>query len=88
MNGWEVVKNGTDLGLKDIVATLVKQFGPALIHLDGNSAHCVVIVDPDENGATICDPWPDNLDQKITWEDVENGRLKFGELLYFKKAQS
>jgi hypothetical protein len=47
-----------------------------------------VIVEPDENGAIICDPWPDNPDQKlITWADVENGNIKFGELLYFKKAQ-
>jgi hypothetical protein len=85
MKGWQVViKDGHGSALKNLVTSVVRQYGPALIPVEGNPAHCVVIIEPDENGAVICDPSKDKPDQEcVPWADIQKGWK--GGLLHFEK---
>jgi hypothetical protein len=90
MKGWEVIiREGAGSVLKILVTSIVSQHGPALIPVVGNPVHCVVVIEPDENGAIICDPSPNQPDQELmTWDDIENKKKPIGGLLHFKKIQS
>ena len=83
MSAWEVVIDPCGgAALKDVVTAVVGQHGPALIPCTG--PHCVVITEPDENGAVVCDPSPDRPDrQTMTWADI--GKMSIGGLLYLRK---
>jgi ABC-type bacteriocin/lantibiotic exporter with double-glycine peptidase domain len=63
--------NGEDA---DLQGTL-EQFGPALIVWNqgaNNSAHCVVIIEPDSEGAVVCDPSPYGKDRKrFSWSEIK-----------------
>ena len=87
LNGWEVViRQGSGPELKNLVTSVVSQHGPALIPITGNPAHCVVIIQPDENGATICDPSPNQRDEeRMAWADIQQKWI--GGLLHFKKVK-
>lgn len=82
-----VIRQGVGSALKNLVTSVVSQHGPALIPITGNPAHCVVILEPDETGAVICDPSPNQPDQEcITWAEIE---VKWkGGLLHFKKIEN
>lgn len=70
--GWEVVVSeaGTK-GLKEFATETVTEYGPALMPVNGSPAHCVVITDPDENGASICDPaQPTGNRRHFTWAEI------------------
>ena len=88
LEGWEVViRQGTGSELKNLVTSIVSQHGPALIPVTGNPAHCVVILQPDEKGAVICDPSPNQPNHKtMTWAEVEKQWI--GGLLHFKRIES
>jgi hypothetical protein len=85
---WEVIINqDTTKSLKDLATAVVKENGPALLPLNqgsGNKAHCVVIIDPSETGADICDPDKNRPDrQTTTWADIEKTWARG--LLYLRK---
>ncbi len=84
MKGWEVViTDGAGSAAKNLVLSIVSKHGPALMPFNGASAHCVVIIQPDETGAVICDPSPNQPDQqRMNWADIE--RKWIGGLLYFQ----
>ncbi len=86
--GWEaVIRNGSGTDLKALVTTVVGQHGPALIPLTGSPAHCVVILEPDEKGAVVCDPAPDQPDrERMTWAAIEMRWI--GGLLHFRRIKA
>ena len=88
LNDWEVVIDscsGPDL--QGIASAVVGKHGPALIPLNqgaGNAAHCVVLIEPDDKGAVICDPSPNQPDRQVmTWSQIED--IWAGGLLYLRK---
>jgi ABC-type bacteriocin/lantibiotic exporter with double-glycine peptidase domain len=69
--------------LQDFVTDVVGTYGPAMMPVQGNPAHCVVIINPDQTGAVVCDPAQGEPDaQHFTWAEIA-GRW-IGGLLYLR----
>lgn len=86
--GWEmVIRQGSGPDLKDLVTSIVGQYGPVLIPVTGSPAHCVVISEPDEKGAVVYDPSPNQPDQeRMTWAAIQQKWI--GGLLYFRRLKA
>lgn len=88
MTGWEVVidKSSNTTDLKTLATSVVSQYGPTLIPITGDPAHCAVIIEPDHSGVIVCDPSP-NLPnrQRMPWDQLK--RIWLGGLLYVRKKK-
>lgn len=83
--GWDaVIAEAGAKSLRDFATDIVQNHGPALMPVRGAPAHCVVIIDPDNAGAVLCDPAPGAPDRaRLTWAEIQQRWI--GGLLYLRR---